>query len=196
MDYKGDAGLGFDVTTKISDEVKDYGYRQLSVQICNIKGAFSFDRAKRFVMKNLLSESQRSQGFARKCKQEENEFVCTFCQEGKRTHRFISNDSEIIPKTMQLVKELSTIRFRRFSQDITQVQIYGGGEKFVDFIMKKVVPKMAHFSECRVNSSKISQEFVRKLCLTCHRADVKTIKLDPARSKKYARILQGEKDEQ
>ena len=192
---KNDTNDDFDIIDKIVPSDKEFGFRQLSLQISIIKGNFSFEKSKQYLNRNLISDSINNEGFERSIQIRKPELIAYYCKEGKRTNRFSTPTSKIIPKTLKVITEYCTLRFLKESKFKTTVYIYGGSERFIDSVLKKVLKKIAIFSGCKLINAKIPQLLIRRLCLTSHRNSVELIKIDPSKSKNYAKILKEEETE-
>ncbi|MBI2647549.1 hypothetical protein HYW99_03660 [Candidatus Woesearchaeota archaeon] len=135
----------FDIKDKIRDVEKEYGHRLISLQLAMLEGNFLFDKAKTFIEKTNVNESIRKEGFENKVNINNNELKVRFGKVGFRTKNFKTNVGTFIPKQVEMVNELSNIRFIKIDDDKTLCYIYGGGESFIDNNIKKSLVKLCAF---------------------------------------------------
>ncbi|MBN1762309.1 MAG: restriction endonuclease [Methanomicrobia archaeon] len=177
---------------KIRETKKEFGFRQLSIMLFKIEGTLDLSHIDKFVKTHYIKREKIStEGFQRTPTINKNVLTAYYAKEGIRTLRFTDQYSNIVPCSIEMVPDLVKIQFIKYN-DFVEIRVIGGSEKFIE---KKVYPMlriMANTAGGRLYIPTVSQEFIRKLCLFIHRKNVDYIKIDPSKSKNYAKVIEEE----
>lgn len=184
--------MEFDISKKIVDVGRDFGFRQLSILIFEIHGPITIKNVEAHIKKNYIKNSINSEkGFERGIQKKEDAIFATFAKEGVRTLRFVSEYSKIATCSFRIIPDIARLRFKEKEGGI-EIYIYGGSEKFLEHDVASTLKKMSSQNGCKLKQPGIDQNFMQELCLTKHKKYVNYIKIDPSNSSNYAELIEKE----
>ena len=184
--------MEFDISKKIVDVGRDFGFRQLSILIFEIHGPITIKNVEAHIKKNYIKNSINSEkGFERGIQKKEDAIFATFAKERVRTLRFVSEYSKIATCSFRIIPDIARLRFKEKEGGI-EIYIYGGSEKFLEHDVASTLKKMAAQNGCKLKQPGIDQNFMQELCLTKHKKYVNYIKIDPSNSSNYAELIEKE----
>jgi hypothetical protein len=177
---------------KIKEIGKEFGFRLLSLVLFKIKGKIDLGEIQKFIKTHYIRKDiWTTEGFQREPHIEKDILMAYYGKEGIRTLRFTDEYSKIIPVSLETVPDLSKIQFIT-QNDCVGIIVFGGSEKFIERNVHPILNKIASSSGGKLFSPCVSQDFIRKLCLHIHRKNVDYIKIDPSKSKNYAKVVKEE----
>ena len=177
---------------KIREAKEDFGIRQLSIMLFKIEGKIDLSDIGKFVKNHYINRARRyKEGFERGPTIGEQSLTVYYAKEGIRTLRFTDGYSNIVPYSLEMVSDGARIQFIK-DNDFVDIRVIGGSEQFIERKIFSMLRIMANTIGSRLNQRKVSQEFIRTLCLGIHRKNVYYIRIDPSESKNYAKVIEKE----
>ena len=177
---------------KIKEIGREFSFKQLSLVLFKMKGQIALDEIQKFVKTHYIKKDKwTTEGFQKGPHIEKNILMAYYGKEGIRTLRFTDEYSNIIPLSIVTVPDIAKIQFIK-QNDFVDIVVIGGSEKFIERKVHPILNKIASSSGGKLFSPSVSQDFIRKLCLHIHIKDVDYIKIDPSKSKNYAKVIEEE----
>lgn len=181
---------------KITEVEREYGIRQISMLVFRIKGNINLENIENFVKRQRIHRRMyedvfSKEGFTQDIHKEGNVLTTYYGKEGVRTLRFTDENSRIVPCSLRVVPDVAKIQFKK-EDGFVDVIVYGGSEKFIERSVHRVLNQIAGTNNCRLYSPSIDQRFIQRLCLYTHRRKVNFIRIDPSKSKNYAKRIEEE----